>query len=73
MCLHSGPCVAPFTVGYFSGGLLWHVDLITDDKNVALSDDAHWQPVIHIRCQQGCQLSARRLCEKPFTSAEGMF
>lgn len=23
--------MAMFTMGYFSGGLLWHVDLITDD------------------------------------------
>lgn len=32
MPLNSGSCVAEFTVGYFRGGLLWHVDLITDDK-----------------------------------------
>lgn len=30
--LTSRLCVAKFTMGYFSGGLLWHVDLITDDK-----------------------------------------
>lgn len=73
MRLRSGSCVALLTTGYFSGGLPWHVDLITDDKNVALSNDTHWQPVSHIRCQQGCQLSARRLCEKPFASGERMF
>lgn len=39
-----GVCV---WLGYFSGGLLWHVDLMA--KNVALSNDKHWQPVTHIR------------------------
>ena len=51
-CTQSGSCVARFATGYFSAGLPWHVDLITDDKNVTLSNDTHWQPVIHIRCRQ---------------------
>lgn len=70
---HVCVCVAEFTIGYFSEGLLWPVALITDDKNVTLSNDTHWQDVIHIRCQQGCQSSTRKLCERPFASGERMF